>query len=61
VDDRGNDVQDFSITGIWHVALVVKQDGVKQRWHHAVVDHLQVICFLDIDLDKLENLFLDRS
>lgn len=61
MDDGGGHTQNFSIPGIRHVALVIEQNGIKQRWYHAVIDHLQVISFLHIDVHELQDFFLDRT
>jgi len=61
VNDRGGHAQDFSISSVRDIALVVEQDRIQKRWYHAVVDHRQVICFLHIDINKLEDFFLDGS
>jgi hypothetical protein len=61
VNNCRDNVQDLGFSSIWYISLVVKEDRVKQGRHHAVVDHLEVVGFFDIDIHKLQDLFLDRS
>ena len=61
MDDCGYHIQDLSFSSIWDVPLIVKKDSIKQGRDHAVVDHLEIIGFLDIDIHQLQYLFLDRS
>jgi hypothetical protein len=61
VNNCRDNVQDLGFSSIWYISLVVKEDRVKQGRHHAVVDHLEVVGFFDIDIHKLQDFFLDRS
>lgn len=61
VDNGSNNAQDFCVSSIGHISLIVKEDSIKQRRYHAVIDHLMIFCFLDVDIDELENFFLDGS
>lgn len=40
VDNSRHDVQNFRLSGIWNVLVVVKEDGLKQRRNHVCVHHL---------------------
>ena len=59
MDDCSNNIQNLGFTGVRNISLVVKQDGIEQWWNHAIVHHLQVIGFLDVDIHKFQDLFLD--
>ncbi len=61
MDDCGDNIQHLGVSGVGDVALIVKKDGIKQWRHHAFIDHLQIIGFLDVYIDKLEDLLLDSS
>jgi hypothetical protein len=59
-DDRHN-LQNLSISSIWYIAVVVKENGFKKSWNNVVSDHLEIISFLNIRLDKLQDLLFDSS
>jgi hypothetical protein len=61
VDNRRHHVQYFGFTSVRHVVLVVDQNSLQQLGDNVVVDHLQVISLLNICVDELENLLLDRT
>jgi len=51
--DCRHDLQDLSITSVWHVSVVVNQHRIKEGWHDVRSNHLQIIRLLDICLDEL--------
>jgi hypothetical protein len=61
MNNRRNNIQDLSFSSVWDVPLIVKKDSIKQRRDHAVIDHLKIVSFLNIDIHQLQYLFLDRS
>ena len=58
-DDGRHDIQDLGISCIRDVAIVINKHGFKQWWDDVVVDHFEVIGFLNVAVDKLKNLLLD--
>jgi hypothetical protein len=61
MNNRRDNIQDLSFSGVWDVPLIVKKNSIKQRRDHAVVHHEKIISFLDIDINQLQYLFLDRA
>lgn len=59
LDDRGHDAQNLSLAGIRDVPVIVHKDRLKKRWDDICADHLQIVCFFDICVDKLQDLSLD--
>ena len=60
-NDGRHNLQNLSISSIWHIAVVVQKDGLKERRDNVSSDHLKIIGLLDVCLDKLQDLLLDRS
>lgn len=60
-NDCRHDLQDFSITSIGDVSVVVNEDGIEESWDDVCSDHLKIIGLLNICLDQLQDLFLDCS
>jgi hypothetical protein len=56
-----HDLQNFSVTSIGNVAVVVNEDGIEESWDDVGSDHLKIIGLLNICLDELQDLFLDGS
>lgn len=61
MNDGRHDIQNFRLTSIRHIAVVVHENRLEKGRDHAIVDHLQVIRFFDISVDKLQNFLLDCS
>lgn len=60
-DDDGHDLEYFCVTGIGDISVVVNEYSIKKSRHDVCSHHLEVISLLDISLDELQDLFLDRS
>jgi hypothetical protein len=61
VDNSCHDVQDLRFACIRHVAVIVNQDSLKKGWHHACIDHFEIIRLLDIGINELQNLLFDGA
>ena len=60
-DDCRHDLQNFSITSIGDVSIIVDKDGIEESWNDVCSNHFKIIGLLNICLDELQNLFLDCS
>lgn len=59
VDDCCHDVQDLGLSCIENIAIIIHQDCLEKWRYHVDADHFQVICFLDIGINELENFLFD--
>lgn len=59
VNDRSHGVQDLSFSCIGDVAGIIDEDGLHEWRDHAGIDHIEIIRFFDIGVDKLQNFFFD--
>jgi hypothetical protein len=60
-NDCRHDFQNFSVSSIGDVSVVVDKDSVKESWDNICSHHLEVISFLNVSLNQLQDLLLDRS
>lgn len=60
-NNSGHYIQDFCISCIGIIAVVVNQYRVQKCRNNVGIDHLQVVGFLDVDVDEFKNLLLNRS
>ncbi len=60
-DDGGHDIENFGISRVRNIAIVVDQDRIEQRWHDAIVDHVHILGFLNKGVDEFQNLLLHRT
>lgn len=60
-DNGSSDVQNLSVPCRRHVPVVVAQNSIEQSGDEVGVNTLNILSFLDVGFDKLENLLLDRS
>lgn len=61
MDNGCHDVQDLCLPRIGDVSAVVNQNCLQEWWDHAGIDHLQIVCFLNVRINKLQYFLLDRS
>ena len=61
MDNGCHNIQNFGITGICNIALIIEKDCVEQRRNHIFIDHLQVVSFLNINVNELEYLLFDSA
>lgn len=61
MDDCRHNIQNLRLSSVWNVSIIVHEDCLQKRGDHAVVNHLQVICPLNIGIDEFQDFFLDRS
>ena len=60
-NDGSHDVEHFGITSGGKVLLVVSEDGVEKSRDERAVDLVEILGLLDVSLDELEDLLLDRT
>lgn len=60
VNNCGHDVEDLGFACVRHIAVIVNEDGLKQRRHHVGIDHFKVIRLFHICINEFQNLLLDR-
>ncbi len=58
-DNCRHDIQHLRLTSVRHVAAIVCEDGFQKRRNDVGVDHLEIVSFLNICVNELQNLFLD--
>ena len=60
VDNSSHDVQNFSLPSVRDIPVVVKEDSLEKRRNHLSIDHLQIVGFLDVGINQLQDFLLDR-
>lgn len=43
VNDCRHNIQDFRFTRIWHIAVIVNENGLEERWNHIGIDHFKIV------------------
>lgn len=61
MNDCRHDVQNLGLSSVGHVASIVYKDRLQKGRNHAIVDHLQVIRFLNVGVDEFQDFLLDGS
>jgi len=61
VDNRRHDVQNFGFACIWHVTVVVDQNGLKEWWDHVGIDHFKIVRLLHVGINEFQNLLLNGA
>jgi hypothetical protein len=59
-NDRHN-FENFGVSRIWHIAIIVDQYSIKQSWYNVGANHLEIISFLYVCLDELEDFLLNGA
>ena len=57
-NDCRHNIQDFWISSVWDVPVVVNKDSFQKRWNDVSVDRFMVVRFLDVCIHKLQYFFL---
>ena len=60
MDDCGHDVQDLRLSCIKDISIIIQQNSFEKRRYHVYTDHLQIICFLNVSVDKFKYLLFYR-
>lgn len=61
VDNCGHDVQDLRFSSIRDIPIIVDQNSLEEWRDHVCIHHFQVISFLHVSVDELQDFLLDSS
>lgn len=59
VNDSSHNIQDFCLSGIRDITVIVQKDSLKKWRNHVCIDHFQIISLLYVGINELQYFLFD--
>ena len=57
--DGSHHIQNLGVSRIWYVTAVIDEYGIQEMRNDISIDHLVIVCFLNIAINKFQDFFLN--